>query len=281
MVRVLARNGVSTMTDKQDNQGVLLREERGPVAVLTLNRPEMRNCLSHELLAALNAAFADISASGTVKAVVVASNGPVFSAGHDIREMQSHREDADKGKAFFARMFSECSVVMQAIVDCPKPVVAAVEGTATAAGCQLVATCDLAVAADDAKFCTPGVHIGLFCSTPAVAVARNVGRKRAMEMLLLGEMVDAEDACAYGLVNKIVPKNDVMRTAMELAELIASKSAAANAIGKKTFYEQVSAPLGLAYDRACEAMVENMMLADANEGLGAFLEKRKPQWRDR
>lgn len=275
-----ARNGVSRMTDKKDNEGVLLREDRGPITVLTLNRPEVRNCLSEELLAELKAAFEDISASRTVKAVVIAANGLVFSAGHDIREMQGHREDEDKGQAFFTRMFSDCSEVMQAIVDCPKPVIAAIEGTATAAGCQLVATCDLAIAGDNVKFCTPGVHIGLFCSTPAVAVARNIGRKRAMEMLLLGEMIDAEKACAYGLVNKVVAKKDVIPAAMEMADLIASKSAAANAIGKKTFYEQVSAPLGQAYDHACEAMVENMMLVDANEGLGAFLEKRPPQWRD-
>lgn len=268
------------MKNGAGNEGILLREDREAVALLTLNRPEARNSLSEAMLAELQAQFDEISSSREIKCVVIAANGPVFCAGHDIREMEGRRSDDDGGKAFFAGMFSACSSVMQAIVACAKPVVAAVEGTATAAGCQLVATCDLAVASEDAKFCTPGVHIGLFCSTPAVAVARNVGRKRAMEMLLLGDMVDAQEASQYGLVNRVVPKDRVRPTALELAERIASKSAAANAIGKKSFYGQLDAPLGEAYERACAAMVENMMLEDAHEGLGAFLEKREPRWRD-
>lgn len=268
------------MKNGAGNEGILLREDRGTIALLILNRPEARNSLSEALLGELEAQFKDISSSRVIKCVVISANGPIFCAGHDIREMEEHRVDGDGGKAFFARIFSASSSVMQAVIHCPKPVIAAVEGTATAAGCQLVATCDLAVASEDAKFCTPGVHIGLFCSTPAVAVARNVGRKRAMEMLLLGDMIGAQEASQYGLVNRVVPKDQVRPVAFELAERIASKSAAANAMGKKTFYDQVDAPLGGAYDRACQAMVENMMLEDAHEGLGAFLEKRVPQWRD-
>lgn len=262
------------------NESVLLQEDRGPIAILTLNRPDARNSLSEALLGELEAQFEDISSSRDIKCVVIAANGPVFCAGHDIREMEAHRPDEDGGKAFFTRVFAASSRVMRQIVECSKPVIAAVQETATAAGCQLVATCDLAVASEDAKFCTPGVHIGLFCSTPAVAVARNVGRKRAMEMLLLGDMLSAEEACQYGLVNRVVAKDRVMVVALELAEQIASKSSAAIALGKKTFYDQIDAPLGEAYDRAGQAMVENMMLEDAHEGLDAFLEKRESQWRD-
>lgn len=263
------------------NEDILLREDRGAIAVLTLNRPEARNCLSEAMLTALLSQFEGISRSQNIKAVILAANGPVFCSGHDIRELEAHRDDADGGRKFFAKMFSASSELMIQIVGCPKPVIAAVEATATAAGCQLVATCDLAVASEEAKFCTPGVHIGLFCSTPGVAVARSIGRKRAMEMLLLGDMLSAQDASDYGLVNRVVPKDQVMAAAMELAERIASKSSAANAIGKKTFYEQIDEPLGVAYERASRAMVENMMLEDAHEGLGAFLEKREPVWRDK
>jgi len=262
------------------NEPILLRQDEGAICTLTLNRPDARNSLSENMLAALDETLEAMAASREIKVVILAANGPVFCAGHDIREMQAHRGDPDKGEAFFEAMFQACSSVMQKIVACPKPVIAAVEGTATAAGCQLVATCDLAVASDEAKFCTPGVHIGLFCSTPAVAVARNIGRKRAMEMLLLGEMVAAEDALSYGLVNRVVAKADVLQTARGLAETIASKSAAANAIGKKIFYQQIGSPLDDAYACAGRAMVENMMFDDADEGLGAFLDKRQPQWRD-
>lgn len=269
------------MTDPAPkNEGVLLREDQGPIAVLTMNRPDARNSLSVELLGELVSQFVDLSDTPSVKAIVIAGNGPVFCAGHDIRELEQHREDEDGGKAFFDKTFAASSSVMSAIVKSPKPVLAAVEGTATAAGCQLVATCDLAVASDEAEFCTPGVHIGLFCSTPAVAVARNVGRKRAMEMLLLGEMVGADDALQFGLVNRVVPRTEVMTLTLDLAEKIASKSAAAISMGKKAFYEQIDAPLGEAYDTAGWAMAKNMMLHDAKEGLSAFLEKRDPQWRD-
>ncbi len=262
------------------NEGVLLREDFGPIAVLTMNRPEARNSLSVELLEAFLSQFTELSGSSAVKAIVIAGNGRVFSAGHDIRELEQHRADDDGGEKFFNDTFAASSSFMQAIVQSPKPVVAAVEGTATAAGSQLVATCDLAVASDEAEFCTPGVHIGLFCSTPAVAIARNIGRKRAMEMLLLGEMIGAKDALDFGLVNRVAPRSEVMNVALEMAEKISSKSAAAIAMGKKAFYSQVDAPLGEAYDTAGWAMAKNMMLHDAREGLGAFLEKREPNWRD-
>lgn len=262
------------------NEDVLLREDRGPIALLTLNRPDARNALSEELMAALQVQFDEISKSTSVRVVVIAANGPVFCSGHDIRQMENHRSDSDGGKEYFTDSFAQCSVLMQSIVSCPKPVIAAVEATATAAGCQLVATCDLAVASDAAKFCTPGVHIGLFCSTPAVAIARNVGRKRAMEMLLLGEMISAEDACSYGLVNRVAPKARVLEDALDMAKEIASRSQPVLALGKDAFYEQFDPGLAASYDRASRAMTENMMLEDAHEGLGAFLEKRSPKWRD-
>ena len=263
-----------------NNEGILLREDRGPIAHLTLNRPDARNALSEELMSDLQSQIDDISPSLSIRATVIAGNGPVFCAGHDIRQMENRRGDADGGKAYFKARFKQSSMLMQSIIRCPKPVIAAVEGTATAAGCQLVATCDLAVAGEDAKFCTPGVHIGLFCSTPAVAIARNVGRKRAMEMLLLGEMISAEDAREFGLVNRLVPEARVLEEALNMATLIASKSLPVMAMGKQAFYEQFDPGLAKSYDRATRAMVENMMLEDAREGLGAFLEKRAPNWRD-
>jgi enoyl-CoA hydratase/carnithine racemase len=276
-------NGMRRMSDpvgKRINEGILLRQDHGSVALLTLNRPEARNALSEELLSALQYQIDDISPSPLIRAIIIAANGPVFSSGHDIRQLESHRSDADGGEAYFEATFSQCSDLMKSIVGCPKPVIAAVEGTATAAGCQLVATCDLAVASTDASFCTPGVHIGLFCSTPAVAIARNVGRKRAMEMLLLGNMIPAEQAREFGLINRVVAKEQVRDEAMEMAKTIASKSRPVLSMGKQTFYDQFDPDLAASYDRASRTMVENMMLEDAREGLGAFLNKRTPQWRD-
>jgi enoyl-CoA hydratase/carnithine racemase len=196
-----------------------------------------------------------------------------------LKELSAHRTDADRGRAFFEDTMTRCSHMMQAIVACPKPVIAAVQGTATAAGCQLVATCDLAVAAEEAKFCTPGVNIGLFCSTPMVALSRNVARKRAMEMLLLGEMLSAAQAAEHGLVNRVVPQARLMGEAMALAKAIAGKSPATVAIGKAAFYAQIEMPLADAYAYASKVMVENMLARDAEEGIAAFLEKRKPEWK--
>ncbi len=262
------------------NQPLLLvaRPEPG-VAVLTMNRAASRNSLSLAMIEAVNISVVELGKDTAVAAIVLAADGPVFCAGHDLKELTAHRADSDGGRAFFADTMTRCSAMMQAIVACPKPVIAAVQGTATAAGCQLVATCDLAVAADTAKFCTPGVNIGLFCSTPMVALSRNVGRKRAMEMLLLGEMLSAADAADYGLVNRVVPQQRVLPEALALAGKIAEKSPATVAIGKAAFYAQAEMPLREAYAYASQVMTENMMARDAAEGIGAFLEKRKPEWK--
>ena len=258
---------------------LLLRETIGPVAVLTLNRPAARNSLSEQLIGALHAALDAAKRDDAIRAVVIAANGPVFSAGHDLKELTARRSDADGGRAFFDHMMTTCSAMMQAIVALPKPVIAAVQGVATAAGCQLVASCDLAVASDAATFVTPGVDIGLFCSTPAVALGRNVARKHAMEMLLTGEPVSAARASEIGLVNRVVPAGSERATAIELATLIASKSAQAITLGKIAFYRQIDMPLADAYRLASEAMARNMMVEDACEVLGALTEKRPPQWR--
>lgn len=257
---------------------VLTEETHGPVAVLTLNRPAQRNSLSESLIAALHAAVDKASADRDIKAVVIAAAGPTFSAGHDLRELSARRTDVDRGRAYFAHIMTLCAAMMQAIVRSPKPFVAAVEGVATAAGCQLVATCDLAVAGESAGFATPGVNIGLFCSTPMVALTRNVPRKRAMEMLLLGEILSATDAADHGLVNRVVPAGTALDAARRMAELIATKSPATIAIGKEAFYRQLEMPLADAYAEAARVMVTNMMYRDAEEGIGAFLEKRPAKW---
>ena len=254
------------------------RPEPG-IAVLRLDRPEARNALSMAMLEALGAAVDALGRDDAVSAIVLAADGPAFCAGHDLKELTAHRADADGGRAFYAATMSLCADVMQAIVACPKPVIAAVHATATAAGCQLVASCDLAVAADSAKFCTPGVNIGLFCSTPMVALSRNVPRKRAMEMLLLGELIGAREAADYGLVNRAVAADKVMEEALSMAARIAQKSPLTVSIGKEAFYRQIEEPLGDAYAYAAAVMVENMMAEDAKEGIGAFIDKRKPAWK--
>ena len=258
---------------------ILLREDADGIATLTLNRPEARNPLSEAMLAALSETLAAIASDRSVRAVVLAAAGPVFSAGHDLKEMSARRADPDRGRAYFADILGRCSPMMQQITALPQPVIAAVEGTATAAGCQLVATCDLAVAGEAARFCTPGVHIGLFCSTPMVALSRNLSAKHAMEMLLLGEMVPAQEAAQMGLVNRVVPAGEALAEAKRLAAVIASKSAATVKVGKRTFYEQREMGLKAAYDHASAVMVENMLARDAEEGIGAFMEKRTPDWR--
>ena len=258
-----------------------LDRPRPGVAVLTLNRPATRNALSLAMLDALDKAFVTLGADTSVAAIVLAANGPVFSSGHDLKELTAHRADADKGLAFYREAMTLCSAMMQGIIACPKPVIAAVQGTATAAGCQLVATCDLAIAANEAQFCTPGVNIGLFCSTPMVALSRNVGRKRAMEMLLTGDLLSAADAVQSGLINRAVPAADVLPQAIALAATIAGKSPLTVAIGKRAFYAQAEMPLEEAYAYAAQVMVDNMMARDAEEGIGAFLGKRPPEWKGR
>ena len=257
---------------------IILREARGPVTVLTFNRPEARNSLSEEMIAAVTEAIRAIGGTEETRAIVVTGAGPAFCSGHDLKELTAHRNDPDRGRAFFAKTMAACSEMMLAIVRCPKPVIAAVNGIATAAGCQLVASCDLAVAADDARFATPGVNIGLFCSTPMVALSRNVSRKAAMEMLLLGELVGAEGARTLGLVNRVVPPDRVVNEAVELGRQIATKPKRTLKIGKETFYRQLEMPLEEAYRYTSQVMVENMLDAEAEEGIGAFIEKRKPDW---
>jgi enoyl-CoA hydratase/carnithine racemase len=261
-------------------QPILLREPVGAIAVLTLNRPAQRNSLSEELIERLHRALSDIADDNSVRAVVIAANGAAFSAGHDLKELSARRSDADRGRAYFAKLVNACSAMMQAIVNLPQPVVAAVQGVATAAGCQLVASCDLAVASEAAGFATPGVDIGLFCSTPMVALSRNVPRKQALEMLLTGEPISPARAREIGLVNRVVPAGAERAEAIALAEKVALKSAYTVKLGKQAFYRQAEMSLGEAYRYAAEVMTENMMARDAEEGISAFLEKRAPNWKD-
>ena len=250
------------------------------VLTLRMNRPAARNALSLAMIEAFERALAKIAADSAVRCVVLTGEGPAFCAGHDLRELTAAREAADKGRGFFEETMLRCAGVMQAIVNLPAPVVAAVEGVATAAGAQLVASCDLAVAGANAKFCTPGVDIGLFCSTPAVALARNVPRKNAMEMLLTGEMISAEQARGIGLVNRVVDAGRALEAARALAEQIAAKPAATVRLGKRTFNAQLGQDFASAYAIAGRAMVENLLRADAIEGIGAFIDKRKPKWHE-
>ena len=259
---------------------ILLRETVGAIAVLTLDRPAARNSLSEALIAQLHAALNQIGEDRNVRALVIAANGPAFSAGHDLKELTARRSDADGGRAYFAGIMNACSAMMRAIVHLPKPVVAAVQGLATAAGCQLVASCDLAVASDEATFATPGVDIGLFCSTPMVALSRNVPRKQAMEMLLTGEPISAATARNIGLINRVVPIGRERDAAIELAQKVALKSAHTVKLGKAAFYRQAEMSLADAYRYAAEVMTENMMARDAEEGICAFIEKREPKWQD-
>jgi enoyl-CoA hydratase/carnithine racemase len=260
---------------------ILLRETLGSIAVLTLNRLETRNSLSEGLIAELHAALKEIHDDTKVRAVVIAATGPAFCAGHDMKELTARRSDADRGRGYFAEIMNACSAMMQAIVRLPKPVVAAVQGVATAAGCQLVASCDLAIASEAASFATPGVDIGLFCSTPMVALSRNVPRKQAMEMLLTGEPVSAARAYDIGLVNRVVAAGAERDAAKALAQKVALKSAYTIKLGKAAFYRQAEMSLADAYRCAAEVMTENMMARDAEEGIGAFIEKREPKWQDK
>jgi enoyl-CoA hydratase/carnithine racemase len=259
----------------------LLREQADGIAILTLNRPEARNALSEAMLTALGGALAAIAADRDVRGVVLAANGPAFSAGHDLKELTARRGDADRGRAYFKQVMEACSAVMQMIVHLPQPVIAAVEGVASAAGCQLVASCDLAVASSAARFNTPGVNIGLFCSTPMVALSRNVSRKHAMQMLLTGDMVSAAEAARIGLVNSVVAPGAAREEALALARRIAANSTAVVKLGKEAFYRQLEMGLADAYAYTAGVMVENMLARDAEEGIGAFIEKRDPHWEDR
>jgi enoyl-CoA hydratase/carnithine racemase len=270
-----------TASASQTSSPLLVRERDGDVAILVLNRPQARNSLSEGLLGALADAWTDIADDKSVRAVVLAANGPAFSAGHDMKELTSRRSDHDRGRAYFRYIMTTCSAMMQQIVNLPQPVIAAVQGPASAAGCQLVASCDLAIASEAARFATPGVNIGLFCSTPMVALSRNVSRKHAMEMLLAGELVSAEHAARIGLINRVARAGQERTAAIALAKQIAEKSAYVLKIGKQAFYKQAEMDLAQAYTYASEVMTENMLARDAEEGIGAFIDKRDPNWEDR
>ncbi|PPQ39762.1 enoyl-CoA hydratase [Rhodopila globiformis] len=252
---------------------ILLRHDSEHITTLTLNRPQARNALSLGLMEALDAELAAIAADTAVKVVILAANGPAFCAGHDLREMR-----ATPTRPAYEAVFALCSRLMQRIVSLPKPVIAQVHGIATAAGCQLVASADLAVAAETARFATPGVNIGLFCSTPMVALTRGIGRKAAMEMLLTGDMVPADRARELGLVNRVVPEAALRDATLALARQIAGKSPLTVAIGKEAFYRQAEMDLSAAYAYAAEVMTRNMLARDAEEGIDAFLGKRQPVW---
>jgi len=253
-------------------------ERRGAIAHLTMNAPGSLNALSDAMLAALKARFTELGADSAVKVVVLKGAGKAFCAGHDLKEMQAGRQAADKGRAYFADLFFRCAEVMQMIPALPQPVIAEVHGIATAAGCQLVASCDLAVAAEGTRFGVNGVNIGLFCSTPMVALSRNVPRKVAFEMLTTGEFIDAARAREVGLVNRVVPHDTLDAETGRLAETLAAKLGAAVKIGKRAFYDQMTLDLAAAYEHTAAVMVENMLWRDTEEGISAFIEKRKPDW---
>ena len=251
------------------------------IARVTLDDPSRRNALSMRMMTALSGAIADLGSDADVRVIVLAARGPAFSAGHDLKEMTAARANGDRGRAFFTETMTTCARLMTSIVRCPKPVIAEVGGVATAAGCQLVASCDLAVASEKASFATPGVHIGLFCSTPMVALSRNLSRKHAMEMLLTGASVSAAEAARMGLVNRVVAPEALTEETTKLAALVASKSPLTLKIGKEAFYAQAEMGLEEAYRLTAQVMVDNMLARDAEEGISAFIEKRHPVWEGR
>ena len=267
---------MNASTDPLNAEDVLLREDHDGIATLTLNRPAQYNALSEELLSALQSQLDDIGGDESLRVVIIAANGKAFCPGHDLREMRSSEE-----RAFHQALFDKCGRVMLTINRLRQPVIARVNGIATAAGCQLVANCDLAVAASDARFAVSGINLGLFCSTPAVPLSRNMHRKQAMHMLLTGDFIDAPTALQYGLVNEVVPGDELDSATLALAGKIAARSAHAIALGKEMFYRQLGMDLSEAYAFASERMACNMDSHDAREGIDAFFEKRRPEWKDR
>ena len=263
-----------------DEAPILLSELDAGVLRLTLNNPARRNSLSEGMMTALQSALDAAAEDAQARVIVIAANGPAFSAGHDLKELTAGRQAPDRGRAYFTKIMRQCATLMQSVVMHPRPVIAQVQGIATAAGCQLVASCDLAIASHSSRFATPGVNIGLFCSTPMVALSRNVTRKHAMEMLLTGDFVEAERAVELGLVNQAVDEEQVAPTVEALARKLASKSLMTLKTGKQAFYRQADMSLPDAYAYTAEIMIENMLAHDAEEGVGAFLEKRDPVWRD-
>ncbi|MCX8953472.1 enoyl-CoA hydratase [Ruegeria sp. NA] len=257
---------------------ILERNDTGAVARLTMNAPERLNALSDEMLSALQAELDTLRKDTSIRAVILAGQGKAFCAGHDLKQMTAGRQSEDGGKAYFNDLFSRCAKVMMSIQSLPQPVIAQVHGIATAAGCQLVATCDMAVAAEDTRFGVNGVNIGLFCSTPMVALSRNIPRKQAFEMLTTGDFISAERAADLGLVNRVVPMTHLEQEANALAEQVASKLGVAVKIGKEAFYQQLLMPLDQAYAYTGDVMAQNMLYRDTEEGISAFIEKRPPNW---
>ena len=262
--------------------GILIKEKSSKgVLRLTMNNLDQKNALSETMISILKDELEDASTDQSIRVIVLAANGNVFCSGHDLKEITSARENQDNGHVFFQRLFDHCSTLMQLIVNSPQPVIAEVDGIATAAGCQLVASCDLAIASTESKFATPGVNIGLFCSTPMVALSRNVQKKNAMEMLLTGDFINAKKAKEIGLINNVVEKEDLSEEVKILAEKIASKSSMTVSIGKKAFYAQAEMDLSEAYKHTSKIMSNNILKDDAKEGIDAFIEKRKPDWKDK
>ena len=265
----------------KENLNILIKEksEKG-VLRLTMNNADQKNPLSESMMSMLMDEIKAASSDQSIRVIVLAANGNVFSSGHDLKEITAARESEDKGKVYFANLFDYCSSLMQLIVNTSQPVIAEVDGVATAAGCQLVASCDLALASHESRFATPGVNLGLFCSTPMVALSRNVNKKNAMEMLLTGDFISAEKAKEIGLINNAVPKEDLTSEVDRLAEKIASKSTMTVATGKRAFYAQAEMDLSDAYEYTSKTMTDNLLKNDAKEGIHAFLEKRSPDWKD-
>ena len=257
---------------------ILLKETSAGILRLTLNRPGVGNCLSLELMQDMTKEIIAAGSNTDVKVIIIAGNGRLYCSGHDLKEMTARRGDEGGGRAFFETTLLACCTMMQSIIECPKPVIAQVQGPALAAGAQLIATCDLAVASENAGFCLPGVNIGLFCSTPMVAVSRNISHKHTMEMLLTGDMITAKRGCEMGLVNRVVAENNLAAETEALALKVASKSSAVLKIGKKAFYEQAEMSLKSANEHTTRIMIENMLNEAAQEGIGAFLEKREADW---
>ena len=273
-----AANGAANTNEPAPRPKVAIGRD-GPVLRLSLDAPPA-NALSRAMMTELQAAIDLAADDPRVRVVAIDAKGKVFSAGHDLKELTLHRADADAGRVFYRETFEQCAALMTSIVRCPKPVVAIVEGLATAAGCQLVASCDLALCTDKASFATPGVNIGLFCSTPMVALSRNMHRKQAMEMLLTGERIDASQAKAFGLVNRVVPEEYLSVVVEKYLSEIAGKPGPVIALGKEAFYRQAEMDLDEAYAHTAEVMTRNMMTADAEEGIAAFIDKRAPRWSD-
>jgi len=261
-------------TNQEPVQDILLRNDSDGVATLTLNRPDQFNGLSEDMLARLQSEIDAISRDSSVRVVVIAASGKAFCAGHDLKEMR-----ANPSQEYYERLFKTCSTMMTGLIKLPQPVIARVQGLATAAGCQLVATCDMAVASEDSSFGVSGINVGLFCMTPGVALSRNVDRKKAFEMLFTGDFITPEDALGHGLINRVVPTSELDPTIAELADLIIAKSQAAVAAGKEVYYRQLEMGLSEAYDYASVRMARNMMFHDAGEGIDAFIGKRKPTWK--